>query len=204
MSTAALFHSATDAVLRVVDVLRGGNSEIPVPAALDTIASQVSSLLAADSVPKVPYIDLSDQAFARAIVATALPPLVWNIIGPFEYHTRLISKITSKPIIGVYLSGLLIATLSIYRSALFMAAINTQARMDEMDTPWFHALSGFILIFGLAMFLGAYYRLGITGTYLGDYFGLFREKRITAFPFNVLNNPMYDGSSMNHLAEAIL
>lgn len=204
MSAAELFHATTDTVTRVIDVLRGGDSEMPVPAALDTVASQVSSFLASENIPKIPHVDLTDQAFARAIVATVLPPLIWNIIGPFEYHTRLVSKITFKPIIGVYLSGLLIASLSVYRSALFVAAINSQVRLNEMDTPLFHALGGFILVCGMAMFLGAYYRLGITGTYLGDYFGIFRDERITAFPFNVLNNPMYDGSSMNHLAEALL
>lgn len=204
MSAAELFHATTDTVTRVIDVLRGGDSEMPVPAALDTVASQVSSFLASENIPKIPHVDLTDQAFARAIVATVLPPLIWNIIGPFEYHTRLVSKITFKPIIGVYLSGLLIASLSVYRSALFVAAINSQVRLNEMDTPLFHALGGFILVCGMAMFLGAYCRLGITGTYLGDYFGIFRDERITAFPFNVLNNPMYDGSSMNHLAEALL
>lgn len=195
---------ATDAATRVVDALMGGDAEIPVPAALDAVAMQVSSVLGAEAVSKVPYIDLSDLALARAIVATVLPPLVWNLIGPFEYYTRLVSKIAVKPIIGVYLSGAIIACLSVYRSALFVVAINSQVRLNEMDTPLLHALGGFLGIFGLSMFLGAYYRLGITGTYLGDYFGMFRDERITAFPFSVLDNPMYDGSSLLHLAEAVL
>lgn len=195
---------STDAVTRVADVLMGGEAKIPVPAALDAVAMQVSSVLGSEIIPKVPYINLADLALARAIVATVLPPLIWNLIGPFEHYTRLVSKMTFKPIIGVYLSGAIISCLSVYRSALFIVAINSQVRLDEMDTPLLHALGGFLGIFGLSMFLGAYYRLGITGTYLGDYFGMFRDERITAFPFSVLDNPMYDGSSMLHLSEAIL
>jgi len=41
--------------------------------------------------------------------------------------------------------------------------------------------------------------LGITGTYLGDYFGILMDARVTGFPFNVLENPMYIGSTMNFL-----
>lgn len=200
----AIADAARDGVLRVADVLMGGDSEIPVPATLDAIASRISIMLSSDFIPNVPYVDLTDLKLARAVVATILPPLVWNLIGPFEYHTRLISRITLRPIVGVYLSGTIIAGLSVYRSALFVEAINGQPRMEEMGVPMIHALGGFFGMFGLSMFLGAYYQLGITGTYLGDYFGILREEMITAFPFRVLKNPMYDGSSMLHFAEALL
>lgn len=61
-----------------------------------------------------------------------------------------------------------------------------------------------MFVVGLVFFVGAYLRLGVAGTYLGDYFGIFREERITAFPFNVLDNPMYDGSSIFHFGEGML
>eukprot|EP00177_Eucheuma_denticulatum_P006823 GFKZ01012411.1.p1 GENE.GFKZ01012411.1~~GFKZ01012411.1.p1 ORF type:complete len:249 (-),score=21.66 GFKZ01012411.1:170-916(-) len=193
-----------ESATRIADVLSGGDSEIPIPPALDAVASQVSAVLSSDAVPRIPYVDFSDKAFARALVATVLPPLLWNIIGPFEYYTRILSKVSFKPIIGVYLSGFFIASLSVYRSALFVAAINSQLKLEEMNTTLVHVAAGFVMMWGLAMFLGAYYRLRITGTYLGDYFGILRDERITAFPFNISNNPMYDGSSLNHLAEALL
>lgn len=34
------------------------------------------------------------------------------------------------------------------------------------------------------------WRLGVVGTYLGDYFGILMEERVTAFPFNVMDDPM--------------
>lgn len=38
--------------------------------------------------------------------------------------------------------------------------------------------------------------LGVTGTYLGDYFGILMESKVTGFPFNVVGAPMYWGSTL--------
>lgn len=48
------------------------------------------------------------------------------------------------------------------------------------------------------------YVLGITGTYLGDYFGILMDRRVTSFPFNVTDAPMYYGSTLSFLGTAIL
>jgi methylene-fatty-acyl-phospholipid synthase len=45
--------------------------------------------------------------------------------------------------------------------------------------------------------------LGITGTFLGDYFGILMKEKVTGFPFNITNDPMYNGSSLLFLADAI-
>jgi len=45
--------------------------------------------------------------------------------------------------------------------------------------------------------------LGITGTYLGDYFGILMDDMVTGFPFNVTDAPMYYGSTMSFLGSAI-
>lgn len=44
--------------------------------------------------------------------------------------------------------------------------------------------------------------LGVTGTYLGDYFGILMDSRVTGFPFNVVDNPMYVGSTLSFLGTA--
>jgi phosphatidylethanolamine N-methyltransferase len=46
--------------------------------------------------------------------------------------------------------------------------------------------------------------LGITGTYLGDYFGILMPAKVTSFPFNVTDAPMYYGSTMNFLGISLL
>lgn len=47
------------------------------------------------------------------------------------------------------------------------------------------------------------YALGITGTYLGDYFGILMDAPVTSFPFNVTKSPMYYGSTMSFLGTAL-
>lgn len=45
--------------------------------------------------------------------------------------------------------------------------------------------------------------LGVTGTYLGDYFGILMDAPVTGFPFNVTGSPMYWGSTLNFLGVAL-
>lgn len=185
-------------------LILGKRMAIPLPAFFEQAGQLVTKALLTALPNGVPYIKLSDPTFALALIATTLPPLVWNTIGPFEYYTRLVSRVVRKPIIGVYLSGSIIAFLSVLRSALFAAAIHEQPKAKELDHPVLFAAAGALFVVGVVFFIGAYYQLGISGTYLGDYFGIFRDERITAFPFSALDNPMYDGSSIFHFAEAVL
>lgn len=60
-----------------------------------------------------------------------------------------------------------------------------------------------IFIIGQTLVLASTYRLGITGTFLGDYFGILMDKRVEGFPFNVLENPMYSGSTLCFIASAL-
>ena len=52
--------------------------------------------------------------------------------------------------------------------------------------------------------LSSTYALGITGTYLGDYFGILMDAPVTSFPFNLMGAPMYYGSTMSFLGTALL
>lgn len=46
--------------------------------------------------------------------------------------------------------------------------------------------------------------LGITGTFLGDYFGILMDDIVTGFPFNITDAPMYHGSTMSFLGSALV
>lgn len=46
--------------------------------------------------------------------------------------------------------------------------------------------------------------LGVTGTYLGDYFGILMDAKVDGFPFNVTSAPMYWGSTMSFLGYSLL
>lgn len=56
---------------------------------------------------------------------------------------------------------------------------------------------------GNVLVLSSMWALGITGTYLGDYFGILMDNIVTGFPFNLTGSPMYWGSTMNFLATAL-
>ncbi|XP_073414606.1 phosphatidylethanolamine N-methyltransferase isoform X6 [Dendrobates tinctorius] len=40
--------------------------------------------------------------------------------------------------------------------------------------------------------------------YRGDYFGILMEEKVTGFPFNIMENPMYWGSTANYLGLALM
>ena len=75
-----------------------------------------------------------------------------------------------------------------------------------------------ILAVGVTLVLSSTYQLGLPCTFLGasavtppprhdcaagDYFGILLDAPATGFPFNVLNDPMYVGTALNFLGEAV-
>ena len=64
-------------------------------------------------------------------------------------------------------------------------------------------LSGALFASGNMLVLTSMWALGITGTYLGDYFGILMDEMVTGFPFNITAAPMYWGSTMSFLATAL-
>jgi methylene-fatty-acyl-phospholipid synthase len=60
-----------------------------------------------------------------------------------------------------------------------------------------------LFLLGQILVLLSFYKLGITGTFLGDYCGILMDAPVTTFPFNILNNPMYIGSTLSFLALAL-
>jgi phosphatidylethanolamine N-methyltransferase len=65
------------------------------------------------------------------------------------------------------------------------------------------ALAVALFISGNVLVLTSMYALGITGTYLGDYFGILMDDMVTGFPFSVCSAPMYYGSTLSFLGSAL-
>ncbi|KAL0489429.1 phosphatidylethanolamine [Acrasis kona] len=152
------------------------------------------------------YVDFSDKDLQYAAIVIVLCPLIWNILARLEYYTRLITKISfGNPYIGCYLLATWIFCFSIYRDILFTRAVNSQKKhslMLQNESLCYYLGHGLIGIGGVFV-LSSMYRLGVTGTYLGDYFGILMDQMVRDFPFNVMNNPMYDGASLCFLGQAI-
>lgn len=79
--------------------------------------------------------------------------------------------------------------------------LRQQPYVSSFDNPY---LAYALLAVGNTLVLTSYYALGMTGTFLGDYFGILMDEPVTGFPFNVTSAPMYWGSTMSFLGTALL
>ena len=75
------------------------------------------------------------------------------------------------------------------------ALLNEMPLLDQISWLFFAA--------GSTLVASSMWKLGILGTYLGDHFGILMRKRITSFPFNVVDHPMYYGSTLTFLSYAL-
>lgn len=93
--------------------------------------------------------------------------------------------------------------LGLLRDESYRKALLEQPTSPILDTPIVKTIG--LISFGVgSIFVAAsMYKLGIVGTYLGDHFGFLKDERITDFPFNTIDNPMYDGSSLCFLGTAL-
>ena len=78
--------------------------------------------------------------------------------------------------------------------------LRTQPYSPAFDHPY---LAYTLLALGNTLVLTSYYALGITGTFLGDYFGILMDAPVTGFPFNITGAPMYWGSTMSFAGTAL-
>ncbi|XP_045382813.1 phosphatidylethanolamine N-methyltransferase isoform X2 [Lemur catta] len=149
------------------------------------------------------YVDPSDSSFVAAILAIAFNPLYWNVVARWEHRTRKLSRAFHSPHLACYALGGSILLLNLLRSHCFTQAMLHQPLAEGLDHPAAYGLGLALLGLGSMFVLSSFFALGFTGTFLGDYFGILKEARVTTFPFNILDNPMYWGSTANYLGWAI-
>ncbi|EFE40890.1 hypothetical protein TRV_04355 [Trichophyton verrucosum HKI 0517] len=154
------------------------------------------------------YIDLSQPSLVLSAVTIAFNPLFWNNhpdilshAGHLEYNNHFLTKLFSgNKYNGCYFLAVTIFSLGIIRDHLYNDALKNQ--------PYFAPVHQQYLAYGLfatgnVLVLSSMWALGITGTYLGDYFGILMDAPVTGFPFNITSAPMYWGSTMSFLAVAL-
>lgn len=89
------------------------------------------------------------------------------------------------------------------RDALYKNAISEQPTHPLLDEPYIKGIAVALFVTGNILVVTSTWALGITGTFLGDYFGFLMDEMVTGFPFNVTGAPMYWGSTMSFLATAL-
>lgn len=97
-----------------------------------------------------------------------------------------------------------IFSLGLFRDWLYKSAIFEQPSHPLLLSVYSQAAAYALLACGNTLVISSTWALGITGTFLGDYFGILMDKMVTGFPFNVCGAPMYWGSTMSFLGTALL
>ncbi|XP_051853560.1 phosphatidylethanolamine N-methyltransferase isoform X2 [Antechinus flavipes] len=125
-------------------------------------------------------------------------------VARWEHKTRKLSQAFGSPYVACYCLGTTVLLLNFLRSHCFTQAMLRQPKMEGLDCLEAYYVGLVILGIGIVFVLSSFHALGFIGTYLGDYFGILKEARVTKFPFNVLDNPMYWGSTANYLGWSIM
>ncbi|KAI4722354.1 phospholipid methyltransferase [Aureobasidium sp. EXF-10727] len=121
-----------------------------------------------------------------------------------EYHNKTITKLFGgNSLYGCYALAVTIFTLGIVRDSIYERALRAQPTHPLLLGPVSEALAIALFASGNVLVLTSMYALGITGTYLGDYFGILMDDMVTGFPFNVCSAPMYYGSTLSFLGSAL-
>ena len=85
----------------------------------------------------------------------------------------------------------------------FHKAIAEQPHVQLLAEPLNVIIPAVLVGLGQLFVVTSTWQLGITGTFLGDYFGILMDHRVEGFPFNVLRDPMYVGSTMTFIGTSL-
>jgi len=97
----------------------------------------------------------------------------------------------------------MIFSFGVLRDHLYQQALVEQPRVPILPEPFATLVPAALFVVGQTFVITSMSALGITGTFLGDYFGILMDHRVEGFPFNVLRDPMYVGSTMCFAAVAL-
>ncbi|NXP30174.1 PEMT methyltransferase, partial [Leiothrix lutea] len=150
------------------------------------------------------YVDVTDTGFIVAVLSIAFNPLFWNVVARWEHKTRALSQVFGSRHTACYCLGTAILLLNCVRSHCFTEAMKSQPKLEGWDCHWTYYSGLAISAVGTLFVISSFLALGFTGTFLGDYFGILMEEKVTSFPFSVLDNPMYWGSTAIYLGWSLM
>jgi len=139
-----------------------------------------------------------------SLASITFNPTAWNIVARNEYHNKTITHIFGgNARLGCYFLALCIFGAGLLRDHLYLSAVLEQPRGRILPAPLDTIVPVVLFVLGQTFVVTSTWALGITGTFLGDYFGILMDHRVEGFPFNVLRDPMYVGSTMCFAATAL-
>jgi methylene-fatty-acyl-phospholipid synthase len=150
------------------------------------------------------YVDTSKVSLWISICSIAFNPIAWNIVARNEYRNKTITReFGGNAHYGCYCLALMIFSFGILRDSLFNRALKEQPTIPILPAPYATSVPVALFLIGQLFVISSTWALGITGTFLGDYFGILMDDRVEGFPFNVLRDPMYVGSTICFAATAL-
>jgi len=148
-------------------------------------------------------VDVNKTSLLLSIIAITFNPVAWNIVARNEHRNKTITRIFGgNARYGCYFLALMIFSCGILRDNLYQLALLDQPRKALLSEEFKIIVPAALFIIGQTFVISSTWVLGITGTFLGDYFGILMDHRVEGFPFNVLRDPMYVGSTMCFAATA--
>ncbi|KAH6904385.1 methylene-fatty-acyl-phospholipid synthase [Coprinopsis sp. MPI-PUGE-AT-0042] len=130
-------------------------------------------------------VDFSKSSLLLSLGAIIFNPTAWNIVARNEYKNKTITR----------------------AFGWFPPGHDEQPQVPII--PYEYASKIALVLGGLGQLfvITSTWQLGITGTFLGDYFGILMDHRVTGYVrlslSNVLNDPMYVGSTMSFIATSL-
>ncbi|KAK3116485.1 Phosphatidyl-N-methylethanolamine N-methyltransferase [Teratosphaeriaceae sp. CCFEE 6253] len=149
-------------------------------------------------------VDFGQPSLYISAATIIFNPTFWNLAARTEYHNKTLTKLAGgNALYGCYGLAATIFTLGLIRDAVYERALRQQPSADLLLTAPAQQLAIGLVVSGNILVLSSMWALGVTGTYLGDYFGILMDDMVTGFPFNVTGSPMYWGSAMSFLGTAV-
>lgn len=148
--------------------------------------------------------ELMEWKTLLACCIVMLNPLFWNVVSRVEYRTHLLTRLLGSPRRGVVLLALCILSLNTVRTTIFHTTMDTHSTCSAMQNEVFIALAYLLIAIGSVFVISSGYRLGFYCSFMGDYFGILLKERVTGFPFNIVEDPMYVGSALVYLGLALM
>jgi methylene-fatty-acyl-phospholipid synthase len=151
------------------------------------------------------HVVLDGPMLRLALFLIFASPTWWNLGGRLEHRFRIFRKIFfGNKYVACYFFSATVFTLSAVRNYVYKLAVEEQPKANFGVDPLLLQIASWALYsVGMIFVVSSSLRLGITGTYCGDYFGILMKERVTGFPFSVVEDPMYLGSTLNFLAMAV-
>ncbi|CCE63840.1 hypothetical protein TPHA_0F03600 [Tetrapisispora phaffii CBS 4417] len=149
-------------------------------------------------------INFDDQNLKISLLLVAFNPIFWNLVARLEFSTHFLTKLAGNAKRGCYILAFTIFSLGIARDYFFEQALKNQFTSPYLEHTYVKIAGVVSFLIGQVLVISSMYQLGITGTYLGDYFGILMDERVVSFPFNVSNNPMYQGSTLSFLGTSLV